>query len=73
MQGGAIVQAGIAENLLTCFGGAWRDPVRIVITKIKPSEGCGEHSMGKSMEKGIFPPNLTMFYHMAYASVFLAF
>lgn len=55
MQDGAIVQAGIAENLFTSSGSAWRDPVRIVITKIRPSGGCGEHSMGKSMENGVFP------------------
>lgn len=55
MQDGAIVQVGIAENLFTSSGSAWRDPVRIVITKIRPSGGCGEHSMGKSMENGVFP------------------
>lgn len=65
-----MVQADIAESLFTCSGGAWRDPVRIVITKIRPSGGCGEHSMGASKENGVFSLNLTMFYHMAYARVF---
>lgn len=56
MQGEAMVQAGIAENLFTCSGGTWRDPVRIVITKIRPSGGGGEHSVDKSMENGVSFP-----------------